>query len=172
MASFDILSKVDGQALDNAINVTRKEITNRFDFKDSVVNIDLNKKEMKINLETSDDMKMKQLVEVLINRANKQGISPHAFDTSKDSYASGKTIKQEVVVKNGLKQEDAKKITKLIKDKAENLVEALTEENPSDRMTTLSMLQMSIQMALFTEVQQLLRSPIVIQFCEENGWAI
>ena len=65
-----------------------------------------------------------------------------------------------------------KLLSKLIKDKAENLVEALTEEDPSDRMTTLSMLQMSIQMALFTEVQQLLRSPIVIQFCEENGWAI
>jgi uncharacterized protein YajQ (UPF0234 family) len=47
----------------------------------------------------------------------KQGISPHAFDTSKASYPSGKTIKQEVIVKNGLKQEDAKKITKLIKDK-------------------------------------------------------
>lgn len=117
MASFDILSKVDAQALDNAINVTKKEITNRFDFKDSVVNIDLNKKDMKIQLETSDDMKMKQLVEVLINRANKQGISPHAFDTSKSSYPSGKTIKQEVIVKNGLKQEDAKKITKLIKEK-------------------------------------------------------
>ncbi len=117
MASFDILSKVDGQALDNAINVTKKEITNRFDFKDSVVNIDLNKKDMKIQLETSDDMKMKQLIEVLINRANKQGISPHAFDLSKAAYPSGKTIKQEVVVKNGLKQEDAKKITKLIKDK-------------------------------------------------------
>ena len=65
-----------------------------------------------------------------------------------------------------------KLLSKLIKDKAENLVEALTEENPSDRMTTLSMLQMSIQMALFTEVQQLLRSPIVIRFCEENGWTI
>ena len=117
MASFDILSKVDGQALDNAINVTKKEITNRFDFKDSVVNIDLNKKDMKIQLETSDDMKMKQLIEVLINRANKQGISPHAFDLSKAAYPSGKTIKQEVLVKNGLKQEDAKKITKLIKDK-------------------------------------------------------
>jgi len=63
-------------------------------------------------------------------------------------------------------------LSKLIKDKAENLVEALTEENPSDRMTTLSMLQMAVQMALFTEVQQLLRSPIVIQFCEENGWTI
>jgi len=63
-------------------------------------------------------------------------------------------------------------LSKLIKDKAENLVEALTEENPSDRMTTLSTLQMSIQMALFTEVQQLLRSPTTIQFCEENGWTI
>jgi hypothetical protein len=63
-------------------------------------------------------------------------------------------------------------LSKLIKDKAENLVEALTEENPSDRITTLSTLQMSIQMALFTEVQQLLRSPIAIQLCEENGWTI
>jgi hypothetical protein len=63
-------------------------------------------------------------------------------------------------------------LSKLIKDKAENLVEALTEENPSDRMTTLSMLQMAVQMALFTEVQQLLKSPIVIQFCEENGWTV
>jgi uncharacterized protein YajQ (UPF0234 family) len=71
---------------------------------------------MKIMLETSDDMKMRQLVEMLINRANKQGISPHAFDLSKESYQSGKSIKQEVTVRNGLKQDDAKKITKLVKD--------------------------------------------------------
>lgn len=116
MPSFDILSKVDAQLLDNAINVTRKEVTNRYDFKDSVVGIDLNKKDMKIMLETGDDMKMRQLVEMLINRANKQGISPHAFDLSKEPYQSGKTIKQEVTVKNGLKQEDAKKITKLVKE--------------------------------------------------------
>ncbi len=116
MPSFDIVSKVDSQLLDNAVNVTKKEITNRFDFKDSVVVIDLNKKEMKINLETSDDMKMRQLVEVLINRANKQGISPHAFDQTKDGYPSGKTFKQEILVRNGLKQDDAKKITKIIKD--------------------------------------------------------
>ena len=44
MPSFDIVSKVDAQLLDNAVNVTKKEITNRFDFKDTVVNIDLNKK--------------------------------------------------------------------------------------------------------------------------------
>ena|SRR5688572_7264040 len=116
MPSFDIVSKVDVQALDNAVNVVRKEITNRFDFKDSHVAIDLNKKEFKLDIETSDDMKMRQLIDVLINRAHKQGISPEAFDLAKESYPSGKVVRQEVSVRNGLKQEDAKKIVKLIKD--------------------------------------------------------
>ncbi len=84
MPSFDIVSKVDAQALDNAVNVTTKEITNRFDFKGSHVVIKLDKKEFKISLETEDDMKMRQLIDVLINRAHKQGIAPEAFDTSKN----------------------------------------------------------------------------------------
>jgi cyclic-di-GMP-binding protein len=116
MASFDIVSKVDAQLLDNAVNVTRKEITNRFDFKDSHVVIDLDKKEYKIKIEASDDMKIRQLIDVLVSRANKQGISPEAFDLSKEPYPSGKVVKAELPVKNGLKQEDAKKVVKLIKD--------------------------------------------------------
>jgi uncharacterized protein YajQ (UPF0234 family) len=116
MPSFDIVSKVDAQALDNAVNVTTKEITNRFDFKGSHVVIDLNKREFKINIETEDEMKMRQLIDVLINRAHKQGIAPEAFDFSKEGYQSGKAWKKEVTVRNGLKQEDAKKIVKLIKD--------------------------------------------------------
>jgi uncharacterized protein YajQ (UPF0234 family) len=116
MPSFDIVSKVDAQALDNAVNVTTKEITNRFDFKGSHVVINLDKKEFKINIETEDAMKMGQLIDVLINRAHKQGIAPEAFDLSKEPYPSGKVVKQEVIVRNGLKQDDAKKITKLVKD--------------------------------------------------------
>lgn len=116
MPSFDIVSKVDAQALDNAVNVTTKEITNRFDFKGSHVVINLDKKEFVIKLETDDDMKMRQLIDVLINRAHKQGISPEAFDASKEGAQSGKVWKKEVIVRNGLKQEDAKKIVKHIKD--------------------------------------------------------
>jgi len=116
MPSFDIVSKVDAQALDNAVNVTTKEITNRFDFKGSHVVINLDKKEFKINLEAEDDMKMRQLVDVLISRSHKQGIAPAAFDISKEGLQSGKVWKKEVKVKNGLAQEDAKKIVKLIKD--------------------------------------------------------
>lgn len=116
MPSFDIVSKVDAQALDNAVNVTTKEITNRFDFKGSHVVINLDKKEFKIAIETDDDMKMRQLIDVLISRAHKQGIAPEAFDASKEGAQSGKVWKKEVLVRNGLKQEDAKKIVKLIKD--------------------------------------------------------
>ena len=116
MPSFDIVSKVDAQALDNAVNVTTREITNRFDFKGSHVVIDLDKKNFTLQLETDDDMKMSQLVDVLINRANKQGISPEAFDASKEGAQSGKVWKKTVKVRNGLAQEDAKKIVKLIKD--------------------------------------------------------
>ncbi|MBS1622300.1 MAG: YajQ family cyclic di-GMP-binding protein [Bacteroidetes bacterium] len=116
MPSFDIVSKVDAQALDNAVNVTSRELANRFDFKGSHIVIDLNKKNFKINIETDDDMKMRQLCDVLMSRAMKQGIEPQAFDFSKEAYQSGKVIKKEVTVKNGLLQEDAKKVTKLIKD--------------------------------------------------------
>src|ERR1700678_4086186 len=116
MPSFDIVSKVDQQVLDNAVNITKKEITNRFDFKDSTVKIAPNKKDMKIDLEAESEMKLKQIVDVLISRSMKQGVDPLAFDFSKEPWPSGKTFKQEVLVRNGLKQEDAKKVTKLIKD--------------------------------------------------------
>lgn len=116
MPSFDIVSKVDPQTLDNAVNVVKKEITNRFDFKDSPVRIELNKKDMKIDLEAESDMKLKQITDVLISRSLKQGLDPLAFDFTKEAHQSGKAVKKEVPVTNGLKQDDAKKVVKLIKD--------------------------------------------------------
>jgi uncharacterized protein YajQ (UPF0234 family) len=116
MPSFDIASGVDLQILDNAVNTVKKEIANRFDFRGSPVSVELDKKSYVIKLEVESDMKMKQLIDVLISRAIKQGIDGNAFDFSKDAYPSGKVVKKEVTVRNGLKQDDAKKIVKLIKD--------------------------------------------------------
>lgn len=116
MPSFDISSKVDLQTLDNAINTVNKEISTRFDFKNSLVKIDLNKRDFIINLEVESDMKMKQVIDVIISRSMKQGIEASAFDFEKDAYPSGKVVRKEVSVRNGLKQEDSKKIVKLIKD--------------------------------------------------------
>ncbi len=80
MPSFDISSKVDIQILDNAINTVKKEISTRFDFKNSPVEIDLNKKDFLLKLEVESDMKMKQVIDVIISRAMKQGIEASAFD--------------------------------------------------------------------------------------------
>lgn len=116
MPSFDFSSKVDLQTLDNAVNVVKKEITNRFDFKGSHVVIDLNKKDFKLNLEADSDMKMDQIIDVLISRSMKQGLAAEIYDLTKETYPSGKVVKREVPVRNGIKQEDAKKIVKHIKD--------------------------------------------------------
>ena len=116
MPSFDISSKVDLQTLDNAVNTVKKEILNRFDFKGSHVEIELQKKDFKVLLEADSDMKMEQIVDVLISRSMRQGLDGNAFDLSKEVYPSGKIVKKEVPVKNGLAQDDAKKIVKLIKD--------------------------------------------------------
>ena len=116
MPSFDIASEVDLQLLDNAVNTVKKEISTRYDFRGSPVTVELNKKDFKIMLEVDSDMKMKQLIDVLISRTMKQGIDAGAFDFTKDAYPSGKLVKKEVPVRNGLKQDDAKKIVKMIKE--------------------------------------------------------
>ena len=128
MPSFDIASKVDLQTLDNAINTVKKEIQNRFDFRDSPVSIELNKKDYTVMIEVESDMKMKQVIDVIISRAMKQGIDSNAFDFSKDAYPSGKVVKKEVSVRNGLKQEDAKKIVKGIKDKGLKVQAAIMDD--------------------------------------------
>lgn len=116
MPSFDLVSKVDLQTLDNAVNTVEKEIKNRFDFKGSHVIIDLNKKEFKLNLEAESEMKLQQVIDVLISRSMKQGLAAEVYDLGKEPFQSGKVIKKEIPVRNGIKQEDAKKIVKLIKD--------------------------------------------------------
>ncbi len=116
MPSFDIASKVEAQTLDNTINVVKKEIDTRYDFKGSHVTIDLNKKDMVVNLEVESDMQLKQLEDMLITRAMRQGLESNAFDFSKEMTPSGKLLKKNVPVKNGIDRDYSKKIVKLIKD--------------------------------------------------------
>ncbi|MEO5502041.1 MAG: YajQ family cyclic di-GMP-binding protein [Ginsengibacter sp.] len=116
MPSFDLVSKVDLQTLDNAINIVEKEIKNRFDFKGSHVVINLNKKDFTVSLEADSEMKLQQIIDVLISKSIKQGLAGEIYDLSKEPYQSGKIVKKEIKVRNGISQEDAKKIVKLIKD--------------------------------------------------------
>jgi len=128
MPSFDFTSKVDLQTLDNAINTVSKEITNRFDFKGSHVLIELNKKEFKVTLEADSEMKLNQIIDVLISRSMKQGLAAEVYDLGKEPHQSGKIVKKEVVVRNGIKQEDAKKIVKLVKESGLKVQAAIMDD--------------------------------------------
>lgn len=116
MPSFDITSKIDLQTLDNAINVAKKEVDTRYDFKGSHVQLELNKKDMVVNLEVESDMQLKQLEDILLTKSMRQGIEANAFDLSKEASASGKFMRKSIPVKNGIDRDAAKKIVKLIKD--------------------------------------------------------
>ncbi|MDB5285774.1 MAG: YajQ family cyclic di-GMP-binding protein [Mucilaginibacter sp.] len=116
MPSFDIVSKIDGQTLDNAINVAKKEILNRYDFNDSKSTIELDKKTNEIHILTENDMRVKAIQDAIISRMVKQGLDAKALDFGKEHFASGNMIRKEIKVLEGIDKEVAKKIVKKIKD--------------------------------------------------------
>jgi uncharacterized protein YajQ (UPF0234 family) len=128
MPSFDIASKVDPQVLDNAVNVAKKEIDNRFDFKGTHVVLELNKKDMVINVEVDSDMKLRQLEDVLLTKAMRQGLEANAFDMTKEPAPSGKYIRKTIPVKNGIDKDAAKKIVKIIKDSGLKVQPAIMDD--------------------------------------------
>ncbi|WMJ74828.1 YajQ family cyclic di-GMP-binding protein [Cytophagaceae bacterium ABcell3] len=116
MASFDVVSKLDPQTLDNAINVAKKEILNRFDFRDSKSSVDLDKKSNVIHIVTENTMRMDAIIDAIVTRMAKQGLDARSLDRGKDEYASGSMIKKDIKVKTGIDKETAKKMVKDIKD--------------------------------------------------------
>ena len=116
MASFDIASKVDAQVVENAMNVARKEIINRYDFNGSNTTIDFNKKDLTVQITTETEMRIDTVVDIIITRGSKQGIDPRSYDVSKEAYASGPMMKKDIKLRNGLDDDAIKKIIKAIKD--------------------------------------------------------
>lgn len=128
MPSFDISAKVDPQTIDNVINIVSKEIASRYDFKGSSVSVTLDKKGMLVNLEFDNDMQLKQLEDIMITKAMRQGLDHSCFNFEKDAYASGKIMKKQVPLKNGLEKEDSKKIVKIIKDSGAKVQAAIMDD--------------------------------------------
>jgi uncharacterized protein YajQ (UPF0234 family) len=116
MPSFDIVSKINVQELDNAVNSVLRELTNRYDFKGAKFSIEFQQKEDKIIITAEDSYKIGQIGDSLKVFCVKRGVDPKALDFQKEEKAGGSTIKLEVKLRNGIEQETAKKITKQIKD--------------------------------------------------------
>lgn len=114
MPSFDIVSEVDSHELTNAVDQMNREVTTRFDFKGSDAKVTL--KEFEMNFEASSSFQLKQMRDIMVNKLSKRSIDTRCLDRGKVEER-GLRAYQSITVKQGLDKEDAKKVTKLIKEK-------------------------------------------------------
>lgn len=116
MPSFDIVSDVDLQEVDNAVNQTTKEITQRFDFRGSKANLELDKIKKSLKITAEDDLKLRAIRTLLEQKLAKRGVDLRSFDFGAEQPIGGNMLRQDVELKAGLSKEDAKEVTKAIKD--------------------------------------------------------
>lgn len=112
-SSFDIVSQIDMQELDNALNQTRKEISQRYDFRGSNASLELADDELKLAAE--DEYKLGAILDILRQRMAKRGLSLRALEPGKVEPAAKGSVRQSVKLKQGIDKETAKKITAAIK---------------------------------------------------------
>ncbi|MBD2187376.1 YajQ family cyclic di-GMP-binding protein [Pseudanabaena mucicola] len=112
--SFDIVSDFDHQELVNALDQTRREIVSRYDLKSTKTEVELEKELITIN--TNSEMTLTSVVDVMQSKAIKRGLSLKIFDYGEIESASGNRVVQKIKLKKGIEQEQAKKLSKLIRD--------------------------------------------------------
>jgi uncharacterized protein YajQ (UPF0234 family) len=120
-SSFDIVSKVDKMELDNALHQAQKEIVQRYDFKN--VGAEINWSGEKLLIKANAEERAKAVLEVFEQKLIKRGISLRSLDAG-DPYASGKEYRIDASIKQGIEQDAAKKINKLIRDEAPKSVKS------------------------------------------------
>jgi uncharacterized protein YajQ (UPF0234 family) len=114
--TFDIASKIDLNEVLNAVQQTSKEILTRYDLKDSKSSVELNEKDSKILLASSDETKLKAITEILGQKLVKRSVSLKGLTYGPINTASAGSVRQEISLQQGIPTEKAKDIVKLIKD--------------------------------------------------------
>ena len=112
-SSFDVVSRVDAQEMDNALNQARKEIAGRFDFKNSKTSIESTPKD--ITVVADDEMKLRNVVDILQSKAVKRGISLKSFEFGKVEPAAGQAVRQVIAVRSGIPKDKSKALIDAIK---------------------------------------------------------
>jgi len=126
--SFDIVSEINWQEIDNAVNQARKEIQQRYDFKGSKCSIDYSQKEKTLTILADDDYKLRAVVDILQNKFVKRSIPLKALKYKTPEQASGSMMRQAVEVQQGISKDNCKLIVKIIKDAKLKVQAAIQDE--------------------------------------------
>ena len=115
-ASFDIVSELNLQEMDNAITQAKKEIATRYDFKGSAAAVEFDRKAKELTLTADNEPQLEAVRKVVVEKMIKRGVEPKAMDPQKIEQATHKTVRQKVKLKSGIDKDTAKTIQKAIKD--------------------------------------------------------
>ena len=126
--SFDIVSEISWQEIDNAVNQARKEIQQRYDFKGSKSSIDYSQKDKTMTVMADDDYKLKAVVDILQNKFVKRSIPLKAMKFKTAEQASGGMLRQVIEVQQGISKDNCKLIVKIIKDSKLKVQAAIQDE--------------------------------------------
>lgn len=143
MPSFDIVSQLNMQEVDNAINQARKEVEGRYDFKGSKAEINWDKKE--VTLLAEDDYKLGTMVDILQTKMGKRGVDLRALKLSKIEPAGGKTLRQKITFSQGIEKEKAKEVIKFIKDAKLKVQPQIMDDKVRVTSKSIDELQTTIQ---------------------------
>ena len=158
MPSFDIVNRIDLQEVDNAVNITKKAILSRFDFRDSKTEISLDKKEKKVRLTTEDEMKLRAVQDTLVENLVKRKVDTKCLEIKPSEMAAQGMIQREISIKEGVDSDTARNIVKMIKDKKLKVQATIQENQVRVTGKKIDDLQEVIQMLRGTKL------PIPLQF--------
>jgi cyclic-di-GMP-binding protein len=128
MASFDIVSRIDLQEVDNAVNITKKTIQSRYDFRGSKTEITLDKKDKKVNVTTEDEMKMRAVQETLVENLVKRKVDTRCLELKPSEMAAQGMIHKTITIKEGVDSDTARAIVRMIKDQKMKVQAAIQEK--------------------------------------------
>ena len=115
-SSFDIVSEINLQEMDNAVNQAIKEIATRYDFKGTSASVEFNRKEKELTLTADAESQLEAVRKVLVERMLKRGVDPKCMEELKIEQATHKTVRQKVKLKDGIDKDTAKTIQKQLKE--------------------------------------------------------
>jgi uncharacterized protein YajQ (UPF0234 family) len=146
MPSFDIVNRIDLQEVDNAVNITKKAILSRFDFRETKTEITLDKKEKKLRVTTEDEMKLRAVQDTLVENLVKRKVDTKCLELKAVEMAARGMVQREIAIKEGVDSDTARTIVKMIKDKKLRVQAAIQENQVRVTAKKIDDLQEVIQM--------------------------
>jgi len=128
MPSLDVVSTVDLQSLDNAVNNTKREIAGRFDFRSVKTEIVLDRKEKAIHIQSGDEWKVKTVKDILVSQCIRQKVDPKSLEFGRIDVASLTVARMDVKIKEGISKETSQKMVKYIKSLKIKVQPAILDE--------------------------------------------